>query len=65
MFGWIKKRILKSIIKDATKELPKYKDIALIFIEQHKDEILNKVMDAIKDVIRKEIDKALKKCEKE
>ena len=61
MFGWIKKRILKSIIKDITKELPKYKEIALLYIEQHKDEVLNKVKEAIKNVIEQEIAKVLKK----
>lgn len=61
MFGWIKKRILKSIIKDFTKELPKYKDIALLYIEQHKDEILDKVKDAIKEVVKNELAKALNK----
>ena len=61
MFGWIKKRILKSIIDDAIKQLPKYKDIAILYIEQHKDEILDKVKEAIKKVIEAEIAKAFNK----
>lgn len=61
MFGWIKKRILKSIIDDAIKQLPKYKDIAVLYIEQHKDEILDKVKEAIKNVIEAEIAKAFNK----
>lgn len=61
MFNWIKKRVLKSTIKDLTKELPKYKDIALIYIEEHKDEVLAKVKEAIIDVVKKEIAKALNK----
>ena len=61
MFGFIKKRILRSIIKDITKELPKYKDIALIYIEQHKEEVLKRVQEAILEVVKKEIEKALKK----
>ena len=61
MFGWIKKRILKSIIDDAIKQLPKYKDIAILYVEQHKDEILDKVKEAIKKVIEAEIAKAFNK----
>ena len=61
MFNWIKKRILKSIVKDVTKQLPKYKDIALIYIEEHKDEVIAKVKEAIIDVVKKEIAKALNK----
>ena len=61
MFGWIKKRILKSIIKDITKNLPKYKEIALIYIEQHKDEIIEKVKKAIEDIIKNELAKVLNK----
>ena len=51
MFKWIKKKILKSIVKDITKELPTYKDKALKLIEEHKDDILDKVKDAIKGVV--------------
>lgn len=61
MFGWIKKRILKSIIKDITKQLPKYKEMALIYVEQHKDEIIEKVKKAIEDIIKNELAKVLNK----
>ena len=61
MFGWIKKRILKSIIKDITKNLPKYKEMALIYVEQHKDEIIEKVKKAIEDIIKNELAKVLNK----
>ena len=61
MFGWIKKRILKSIIKDITKQLPKYKDMALIYVEQHKDEIIEKVRKAIEDIVKNELAKVLNK----
>ena len=39
MFKWIKKKILKSIIKDITKELPTYKDKTLKLIEEIKSVI--------------------------
>lgn len=51
MLKWIKKKILKSIIKDITKELPTYKYKALKLVEDHKDDILDKVKDAIKGVV--------------
>lgn len=61
MLGWIKKRILKSIIKDITKNLPRYKEIALIYVEEHKDEIIEKVKKAIEDIIKNELAKVLNK----
>ena len=61
MFGWVKKLVLKSIIKDITKELPKYKDMALLYVEEHKDEILTKVRKAIRSVIENEIAKVINK----
>lgn len=61
MFGWIKKKILKSIIKDITKQLPKYKEIALIYVEQNKDEIIEKVQKAISDIVKNELAKVLNK----
>lgn len=33
MLSWIKKRVLKSIIKDITKKLPRYKEEALLYLE--------------------------------
>ena len=61
MFGWIKKRILKSIIKDVTKQLPKYKEMALVYVEQNKDEIIEKVKKAIVDIVQNELAKVLNK----
>lgn len=61
MIKWLKKKLLKSIVKDITKELPKYKDLALIYIEQHSEELLKKVVEAIKKLIEAELAKALNK----
>lgn len=61
MINWLKKRILKSIIKDITKQLPKYKEMALIYVEQHKDEIIDKVHNAISEIIKNELAKVLNK----
>ena len=51
MFKWIKKKILKSIVKDIAKEIPEMKEKALVLIEEHKDEIIAKIKDAIFKVI--------------
>ena len=61
MFGFIKKLVLKSIIKDITKQLPKYKEMALIYVEQNKDDILDKVKKAIADIIKNELAKVFNK----
>jgi len=61
MFGWLKKRILKSLIKDVVKNMPKYKEHALICIEEHKDEILEKIKKAIEDIVKNELAKVLNK----
>ena len=61
MFGWVKKLVLKSIIKDITKQMPKYRDMALIYVEQNKDEIIDKVKKAIGDIVKNELAKVLNK----
>lgn len=61
MINWLKKKLLKSIIKDITKKLPKYKEEALLFIEQHTDEVIDKVTEAIKKIVEAELAKHLNK----
>ena len=61
MFGWVKKLVLKSIIKDITKQMPKCKEMALIYVEQNKDEIIDKVKKAIADIVKNELAKVLNK----
>ena len=61
--NWLKKKVLKSIIKDITKEMPKYKDLALIFIEQRSGELLDKVHEAIQKLIEAELAKYMNKGE--
>lgn len=61
MFGWIKKCILKSIIKDFIKEMPRYKEMALLYLEQHSDDILDRVKKAIIDIVQNELAKVLNK----
>lgn len=61
MFGWLKKRILKSLIDDAIKKLPELRDLAKIYIDEHKEEFIEKIKQAIFDLIQKEITKVFKK----
>ena len=61
MFGWLKRIVLKSIIKDITKQLKMNKDMALLYIEQNKDEIIDKVKRNIAEIIKNELAKVLNK----
>ena len=49
---WIKKKDLKSIINDNKKQIPELKDIALDYLEEHKDELLDKLQEVIKQAIK-------------
>ena len=49
---WIKKKILKSIINDIKKQIPELKDTALNYLEEHKDELLDKLQEVIKKAIK-------------
>lgn len=52
MFKWIKKKIFKSIINDVKKEIPELKVTALEYLEEHKDELLDKLQEVIKQSIK-------------
>lgn len=52
MLNWIKKKILKSIIKDITKSLPKLKEKGLKLIKEHTDEVMEKAQEAITNTIK-------------
>ena len=49
---WIKKKVFKSIINDIKKQIPELKDIALDYLEEHKDELLDKLQEVIKQAIK-------------
>lgn len=54
MFKFIRKKIVENIIKDIIKELPKYKVNALAYFEEHKQEIIEKLVTFIqKEVLKK------------
>ncbi len=57
MFGWLKKRILKSIIKDAIKKMPKYKSAAF----EHLEKVVNKIVENLENIIDNELAKVLNK----
>ena len=52
MFKWIKKKVLKSIINDLKNEIPELKVTILEEFEEHKDELLDKLQEVIKQAIK-------------
>lgn len=61
MFKFIRKKIFEGIIKDLIQDLPKYKEAALAILAVHKDEVLNRVKDAILAEIKKLVKEKLDK----
>lgn len=61
MFKFIRKKLLEGIIKDLASKIPEIKDNAKIFIELHKDEIIEKVKEAIVKAIKNFIASKLNK----
>ena len=64
MFKWIRKRLLKGMIEDIIAQLPEpelLKEKMLEIFEEHKDEILNKIKELIKDFVMKFINEKIKK----
>lgn len=52
MFRFIRKKILSGIVKDIIKSMPEYKEYALLYYEEHKEEILGKIKDAIIGIVK-------------
>ena len=61
MFGWLKRKLLKSIIKDIIKKMPKYKNIAFEHFENIVEDIVKKVKKTIEGIIDNEMAKVLNK----
>lgn len=51
MFGWLEKLIIKRIIKRVQKELPALQAMALDTFKEHKDELIEKAKEAIKNAV--------------
>ena len=52
MFKWLENFFLKRIIKRIKNEIPELKNIALGYLEDHKDELLDKLQEVIKQAIK-------------
>ena len=52
LIKWIKKKILKSIVNDIKKQIPELKVTILAELEEHKDELLDKLQEVIKQAIK-------------
>lgn len=57
MLNWLKKRILKSIIKDIIKKIPKYKSVAF----EHLEKVVNKIVENLESIIDNELARVLNK----
>ena len=49
--SWLKKKVLESLAKDIVKAVPTIKQEGLKLIEEHKDEIIEKIKKAIKKAV--------------
>ena len=47
LIKWIKKKILKTIINDLKRDMSELKVKALDYLEEHKDELLDKLQEVI------------------
>lgn len=52
MLKWIKKKLLKWLIKDIKSEIPELKATVLEEFEEHKDELLDKCKAKLKETIQ-------------
>ena len=52
MLKWLENLILKRVIKRIKKQIPELKTTVLKEIEEHKDELLNKCKEVIKQAIK-------------
>lgn len=57
MLGWLKRKLLKSILKDIIKKVLKYKNIAFERLE----DVVNKIVENFESIIDNELAKILNK----
>lgn len=57
MFKWLEKFVIKRIIKRISNELPELKEKAFDYLEENKDEIIEKIKDIIVDFIKSKTNK--------
>ena len=55
MFKWIKKKLIKSLINDVKKELPQLKERIEGYWEANKDEIIEEIMEKIKELLKSKV----------
>jgi len=55
MINWLKKKMMKSILDEALKNLPALKNKALEYWSGHKDEIFKEVKEKIVELIKSKI----------
>lgn len=55
LIKWIKKKIIKSLINDVKKELPKYKTRIEEYWSNNKDEIVAEILEKVKELLKSKI----------
>lgn len=53
--NYFKKKMFEGIVKEAIASLPDLKDLAIVYWEQHKDEILEEAKKKIVEIIKQKI----------
>ena len=48
----MKNKVLKSIVNDIKKQIPELREMALDYLEEHKDGLLDKLQEVIKQAIK-------------
>lgn len=59
MIKFIRKKLLEGMIKDIIANLPRYKELAKLQFEEHKDEILEKIQNEVYKLLEKFIKEKL------
>ena len=52
---WIKKQIIKSLISDVKKDLPKHKDRIEEYWKANKDEIVAEILEKVKELLKSKV----------
>ncbi len=55
LLKWIKKKIIKSLIDDVKKDLPKHKERIEEYWKANKDEIISEILEKIKELIKSKV----------
>jgi len=55
LISFVKKKVVESLIKEAISKLPELKEMALIYLDEHKDEIFEEIKEKIIELIKSKV----------